>query len=75
MEKITLVDNFVHFESTFDSFSHSKEIICTKCGGPVTNYDPGSVAYQEYYGKCLPAICEDCLDEIFLRVKRHNRRD
>ena len=50
-------------------------ITCTKCGGNVKNYDPGSLAYQEYYGHPLPAICDRCLDEIFWKVKSHHRRE
>lgn len=50
-----------------DSDSYSKYITCTKCSGPVDNYEPGSFRYQEHYGHPLPAICESCLNIIFRR--------
>jgi len=59
-------------ENTF-SDSYSKGIICTKCGGPVENYDPGSMRYQEHYGHTLPAICDNCLDKILSKIT--SRRD
>jgi hypothetical protein len=52
----------------------STGITCTKCRKPVDNYDPGSQTYQEHYAPPLPAICDKCLDKIFVKVKRHNRR-
>jgi len=44
-------------------------VTCTKCGLPVDNYDPGSMRYQEHYGHPLPAICDNCLNLIFNKIK------
>lgn len=52
-----------------------KGITCEKCGDYVLNYDPGSAAYQGHYGHPLPAICDNCLHETFMNVKRHGRGD
>ena len=54
--------------------THGQGIVCTRCGRPVNNYDPGSQAYQEHYGHPLPAICDNCLNKSFMKVKRHNQR-
>ena len=62
-------ENKVHYLAD----SQNKGIICKKCGLPVDNYDPGSNAYQEYYGHPLPAICDCCLNDIFGKVGRYGR--
>jgi hypothetical protein len=49
-------------------------LTCSKCGGHVDNYDPGSTAYQAYSGHTLPAICDGCLRDVFLNVHKHGRR-
>jgi hypothetical protein len=62
-----MIDVTISNETTFLD-SYNKGITCTKCRAPVNNYDLGSARYQEHYGKCLPAICDSCLNWIFHRI-------
>jgi len=55
--------------------THGQGIVCAECGKPYDNYDPGSEVYQVHYWHVLPASCGRCHSEIFMKVKRHNRRE